>query len=59
MGDKIVAAVRQCQIAAVLFDLQRYDEAEKTLREALPVLTDSKKTIRSPFATLNLPTLWR
>ena len=43
MGDKIVAAVRQCQIAAVLFDLQRYDEAEKTLREALPVLTDSKK----------------
>lgn len=43
MGDKIVAAVRQCQIAAVLFDLKRYDEAEKTLREALPVLTDSKK----------------
>lgn len=43
MGDKIVAAVRQCQVAAVLFDLQRYDEAEKTLREALPVLTDSKK----------------
>ena len=43
MGDKIVAAVRQCQMAAVLFDLQRYDEAEKNLREALPVLADSKK----------------
>lgn len=43
-GDKVVAAVRQCQMAGALFELKNYDEAEKNLREALPLLKDGNKT---------------
>lgn len=42
-GDKVTAAVRQCQMAGALFELKNYDEAEKNLREALPLLKEGNK----------------
>ncbi|MGM9869787.1 MAG: ATP-binding protein [Sodaliphilus sp.] len=42
-GDSVAAAVRQCQVAAALYELRRYDDAEPKLRSALPVLIEAKK----------------
>ena len=43
MGEPVPIAVHQCQVAAALYELKRYDEAETKLRMALPVLTEAKK----------------
>ncbi|MDO4511769.1 MAG: ATP-binding protein [Bacteroidales bacterium] len=43
MGETVTAAVRQCQVAGALYELGRYDDAEKELRQALPVLKQNNK----------------
>lgn len=43
LADTTSMAIRQCQMASPLCELRRYADAERNLREAMPVLADRKK----------------
>lgn len=58
-ADTTSMAIRQCQMASPLYELKRYDDAERNLRQAMPVLADRKKNNSLAICYAQLAILWR